>query len=124
MNRRALLAAGAVLPFAGAVRAEAPSSGRLVTHAGFGATHVQARNVSVWLPPGYDASDARHPVLYMHDGQNLFDKPSTAPAEWDADEAATDLIAKGEMQLIIIVGIPHAGDSRIREYMPVAALDR
>lgn len=64
MNRRALLAAGAVLPFAGAVRAEAPSAGRLVTHASFSSAHVQARNVSVWLPPGYEASDARHPVLY------------------------------------------------------------
>ena len=94
MNRRALLAAGAVLPFAGAVRAEAPSAGRLVTHAGFGSAHVQARNVSVWLPPGYDASDARHPVLYMHDGQNLFDPALVFNGtDWDIDGAMTRLVA-------------------------------
>ena len=124
MNRRALLAAGAVLPFAGAVRAEAPSSGRLVTHAGFGATHVQARNVSVWLPPGYDASDARHPVLYMHDGQNLFDA-STAPlGEWGVDEHLQRLIATGQVRAPIVVGVWNT-DLRLREYVPadlIAAL--
>lgn len=99
---------------------------RLPVQGGAGGAAGQTRDLLVWLPPGYDDprnADRRYPVLYMHDGQNLFDKPSTAPAEWGADEAATDLIAKGEMQPIIIVGIPHAGDSRIREYMPVAALD-
>lgn len=124
MNRRALLAAGAVLPFAGAVRAEAPSAGRLVTHAGFGSAHVQARNVSVWLPPGYDASDARHPVLYMHDGQNLFDA-STAPfGEWGVDEHLQRLIATGQVRAPIVVGVWNT-DLRLREYVPadlIAAL--
>nr|WP_315053854.1 alpha/beta hydrolase-fold protein [uncultured Brevundimonas sp.] len=124
MNRRALLAAGAVLPFAGAVRAEAPSAGRLVMHAGFGSTHVRARNVSVWLPPGYDASDARYPVLYLHDGQNLFDA-STAPfGEWGVDEHLQRLIATGQVRAPIVVGVWNT-ELRLREYVPadlIAAL--
>ncbi|MDZ4373047.1 MAG: hypothetical protein U1C74_16710, partial [Phenylobacterium sp.] len=73
LDRRALLAGLSALPLAGPARADAPTRGRLVEHPAMPSAHVQPRDVTVWLPPGYDASDARHPVLYMHDGQNLFD---------------------------------------------------
>ncbi|MCC6677698.1 MAG: hypothetical protein IT436_11185 [Phycisphaerales bacterium] len=99
---------------------------KLPVQGGAGGTAGQTRDLLVWLPPGYDdpRNAARtYPVLYLHDGQNLFDKPATAPGEWGVDETATELIGKGEMQPIIIVGIPHSGEGRIREYMPVAALD-
>lgn len=79
------------------------------------------RDLLVWLPPGYaDEPGRRYPVLYMHDGQNLFD-PDTAfqPGEhWRVGETAAGLIAAGELQPLIIVGIYNTGDERIHEYTP------
>ncbi|MFN0011426.1 MAG: alpha/beta hydrolase [Phycisphaerales bacterium] len=83
------------------------------------------RDVLVWLPPGYDdaASTTRtYPVLYMQDGQNLFMKMPSIPAEWGADETAARLIGAGEVQPFIIVGIPHAGGARASEYLPISVL--
>jgi predicted alpha/beta superfamily hydrolase len=83
------------------------------------------RDLLVWLPPGYDdpANAARrYPVLYMQDGQNLFEQLSGVPGEWRADETATELIASGKMEPVIIVGIPHAGPYRISEYLPTGSL--
>lgn len=83
------------------------------------------RDLLVWLPPGYDdAANAQrtYPVLYMQDGQNLFMKMPTTPAEWGADETAARLIGAGEVEPFIIVGIPHAGAARASEYLPVEAL--
>ncbi len=77
------------------------------------------RTISVWVPPGYDLEpDCRFPVLYMHDGQNLFD-PETAFAgnPWWADEVAEREIRAGRVQPLIIVGIANSPD-RIREYGP------
>lgn len=85
----------------------------------------KARDLLVWLPPGYDdAANAtkKYPVLYLHDGQNLFEKHAGAPGEWGVDETAHDLISKGMMRPTIIVGIPHAGSTRISEYLPVNAI--
>ncbi len=80
-----------------------------------------ARDVLVWLPPGYAAeADRLYPVLYMHDGQNLFD-PDTAfqkGEHWRLGETATELIAAGRLEPLIIVGIYNTGDERIHEYTP------
>ena len=68
---------------------------------------VLPRDLIVWLPPSYTTEKRRrYPVLYMHDGQNLFD-PDTAflGVDWEMDQAATRLIKKGEIEEIIIVGI-------------------
>ncbi|MCF8241949.1 MAG: hypothetical protein K9J16_11225 [Melioribacteraceae bacterium] len=65
------------------------------------------RDVLVWLPPGYDENPNKHyPVLYMHDGQNLFD-PSTSSfgVDWQMDETADSLITQGIIEPLIIVGI-------------------
>ncbi|MCI0525595.1 MAG: esterase family protein, partial [Acidobacteria bacterium] len=65
------------------------------------------RDVIVYLPPEYETETARrYPVLYMHDGQNLFD-PATAFAgvEWGVDATAQRLINAGELDPLIIVGI-------------------
>lgn len=77
------------------------------------------RNIYVRLPDGYDPkSNDRYPVLYMHDGQNLFDaKLSTAGIEWGIDEAATALEKVGRMRKTIIVGIANTKD-RMKEYSP------
>ena len=79
------------------------------------------RNVVVWLPPGYSSplkAEQRYPVLYMHDGQNVFN-PGTAfmGREWHADEVATDLIRKGVMPPIIIVGVWNSPE-RVADYTP------
>lgn len=124
MNRRTLLALTAALPFAGAARAETPTAGRLVLHEAMASEHAKARNVSVWLPPGYDASDARYPVLYMHDGQNLFDAATANFGEWGVDEHLDRLIAGGQVRAPIVVGVWNT-DLRLREYLPsdlIAAL--
>ncbi|HZW07014.1 MAG TPA: alpha/beta hydrolase-fold protein, partial [Phycisphaerales bacterium] len=79
------------------------------------------RDLLVWLPPGYDApenKDHRYPVLYMTDGQNIFQKHPAIPAEWGVDETATKLINEKAVEPLIIVGIPHAGKLRTAEYLP------
>jgi len=79
----------------------------------------------VWLPPDYDASAAtRYPVLYLNDGQNLFE-PATAFAgvDWRVGETATRLIAEGKIPALIIVGIDNTGKNRVREYVPYRSLD-
>ena len=81
--------------------------------------HVPARDVDIWLPPGYgDDPDARYPVLYMHDGQNLFDPSlSYTGVDWGVDEAMTRLIQSGRIPPAIVVGIWNT-PARFPEYMP------
>lgn len=78
------------------------------------------RTVLVWLPPGYDAdADRRYPVLYMHDGNNVFDAATSfAGVEWGADESAARLIAAGKIEPLIIVAIYNNAD-RVAEYTPM-----
>ncbi|MGC2021187.1 MAG: alpha/beta hydrolase-fold protein [Candidatus Sulfotelmatobacter sp.] len=80
------------------------------------------RFLRVWLPPGYDDAEnsGRHyPVLYLNDGQNLFETATSfTGVEWQADEAADRLIREGAVPPMIIVGVDNAGKDRIREYMP------
>jgi predicted alpha/beta superfamily hydrolase len=80
------------------------------------------RFLRTWLPPGYDnpQNAGRHyPVLYLNDGQNLFE-PSTsfAGVEWEVDETADRLIREGAVPPMIIVGMDNTGKDRLREYMP------
>jgi predicted alpha/beta superfamily hydrolase len=78
------------------------------------------RLVRVWLPPDYDAAAGkRYPVLYLNDGQNLFD-PATAFAgvDWRVGASAERLIADKKIVPLIIVGIDNTGKNRVREYIP------
>lgn len=81
------------------------------------------RRITVYLPPGYgERQDVRYPVLYAQDGQNLFD-PGRAyvPGQsWRLHEAADTAIGERTAAPFIIVGVDHAGVSRIDEYTPVA----
>lgn len=81
--------------------------------------HVAARDVDVWLPPGYDpAGRDRYPVLYMHDGQNLFDpRLSYTGVDWGVDETMTRLVADGEVRPAIVVAVWNT-PKRLQEYMP------
>ncbi len=116
-DRRTLMGLFAALPFAGAARADIPTDGRLVEHPDMASAHAAARNVTVWLPPGYDASEARYPVLYMHDGQNLFDASKAYAGEWGVDEHLARLAQTGQVRLPIVVGVWNT-PLRLREYVP------
>ncbi len=79
------------------------------------------RNVAVYLPPDYEANKNRHyPVLYMNDGQNVFDgMTSFLPnKEWRADESAEALIAAKLIEPVIIVALDNAGMDRANEFLP------
>jgi enterochelin esterase-like enzyme len=121
--RAAVLMIGLMLS-AIAAPAAAQADGRLIDWEGVASAHVQPRNVTIWLPPGYDAGRRRYPVIYMHDGQNIF-VPGRAYGgnEWGVDEALSRMMAAGQTRGAIVVGIWNT-DRRGREYLPtkVAAL--
>jgi predicted alpha/beta superfamily hydrolase len=99
-------------------------TGDVRTHDGFRSEHLaNERAVVVYVPPGYDASDARYPVLYMHDGQNLFDEATAFRHEWRVDETAQRLITAGLVEPLLIVGIYNTGETRVDEYTPTASPD-
>jgi predicted alpha/beta superfamily hydrolase len=77
-------------------------------------------HVTVWLPPGYDQQPARrYPVLYMHDGQNVFfPKRSGFNKVWAADKAALKLIAARNVAPFMIVAVDHPGPPRFLRYFP------
>jgi enterochelin esterase-like enzyme len=81
------------------------------------------RDLIVYLPPGYDEQPfARFPVLYLQDGQNLFDRATAfAGQDWNVHGAADQGIAAGTIQPLIVVGIYNTGKSRINEYTPTKA---
>lgn len=83
------------------------------------------RTLAIYLPPDYTRRpSARYPVLYMHDGQNLFDAATSfLGVEWQADEHAERLIRAGRIEPIIIVGIYNTPD-RMHEYTPQADAQR
>lgn len=91
---------------------------RLQLIGGAGRASGMVRDAIVWLPPGYETSGRDYPVLYLMDGQNAFIQQPGTPGEWHADETATKLIEAGEIEPLIIVGIPHSGFSRADEYVP------
>jgi predicted alpha/beta superfamily hydrolase len=76
-----------------------------------------SRDILVYLPPSYWARQARrYPVLYMHDGQNLFDEATSFAGEWRVDETMEALAKEGAEA--IVVGVPNAGAARRDEYSP------
>ena len=74
------------------------------------------RDILVYLPPSYDSGNGRYPVLYLHDGQNLFDQATSFAGEWQVDETMETLSREGIEA--IVVGIPNAGMARLDEYSP------
>lgn len=82
------------------------------------------RDVLVYLPPGYSRfSRRRYPVLYMHDGQNVFDAATSfAGVEWGVDETAQRLIRQKLIEPLIVVAVANTGDDRIHEYAPTAGV--
>lgn len=98
-------------------------TGNIRRHDDFHSRYLERdRTVVVYLPPNYDHATAdRHPVLYLHDGQNVFDQATAFGDEWHVDETAQELILAGRIEPIIVVGIYNSGDHRIDEYTPTIA---
>lgn len=92
--------------------------GRLERYEAFPSAHVPPRHVDVWLPDGYHAAGTSYPVIYAHDGQNLF-RPSEAfgGIDWGLDEAVHQLSREEIIPEVIVVGIWNTSN-RIPEYMP------
>ena len=95
--------------------------GNLQTYDNFESKYVAPRTIRVWTPAGY-SSDKQYDVLYMHDGQMLYDAEySWNHQEWGIDEALDSLIRQGVVRPCIVVGIDNTED-RFAEYFPDDAL--
>jgi len=96
-----------------------PRTGSIERHDDFTSKHVESRIIDIWLPPGYgNAGNRRYPVVYMHDGQNLF-HPETSfiGVDWGIDETMAHLMDEGSIEAALVVGIWNT-PNRVREYMP------
>lgn len=98
------------------------SNGSIIRHTLFPSKQVDARNIDVWLPASYDGK-RKFPVLYMHDGQMLFDSSVTwNKQEWGVDEIILHLSKLGFKE-VIVVGIWNSGSNRHIDYFPQKAFE-
>jgi len=126
----AALIALAAIPPGAAAQAEAQTqarnvprvaAGRIVDLGELRSKYAEPRRVVVWLPSTYRPGGPRHAVLYMHDGQNLFDKRTAGYGmEWQIDETLDRLIRQKKVRPTIVVGIWNT-PRRLREYVPSKA---
>lgn len=94
------------------------STGALHRHENFPSRYVSPRHIDVWTPEGYDPRK-KYAVLYMHDGQMLYDSNSSWNRQsWEIDETAGKLMQEKEVQDFIIVGIWNSGAGRHSDYFP------
>lgn len=99
------------------------TSGSVMRHESFHSVYVTQRNVDVWLPDGYTKTK-KYAVLYMHDGQMLFDSTITWNKQaWEADTVANRMIQNGQVKDFIIVGIWNGGQTRHKDYFPQKPYD-
>ncbi|MCS6990903.1 MAG: alpha/beta hydrolase-fold protein [Chitinophagales bacterium] len=119
----ALYAVVAALPFCFAQAQQVSvCCGHLYSFPDFPSRYVQSRSVWVWVPEQYNPKN-KHAVIYMHDGQMLFDSTQTwNRREWRVDETASKLIAERQVPPFIVVGIANAAVKRYSEYFPTKAL--
>lgn len=82
----------------------------------------RTRRVWIYLPPDYATSGRRYPVLYMHDGQNVFDAATSFVGEWGVDETLDQIHAQGG-ESAIVVAVDHGGNRRLDEYNPWKSAD-
>ncbi|WP_396152943.1 alpha/beta hydrolase [Flavobacterium sp.] len=92
--------------------------GILEVYENYKSVNVQARNIGVWLPQNYSPKK-KYAVLYMHDGQMLFDSTTTFnKTEWGVDECLTKLMREGKIKNTIVIGIWNTKENRHQEYFP------
>ena len=98
--------------------------GEVVRHADVASREdILPRNIDIWLPPSYRTSNARYPVVYVQDGNVIFDPAlsTVSGKEWRVDETLTELIEQGRAREAIIVGL-WSTDERYEDYMPERAI--
>jgi predicted alpha/beta superfamily hydrolase len=94
------------------------ASGTIVHLENFKSHYTDSRNVDIWLPKGYDAT-RKYAVLYMHDGQMLFESTQTLNHHcWNVDAVLTKLLQEKKIQNMIVVGIWNGGKTRHSDYFP------
>jgi enterochelin esterase-like enzyme len=99
------------------------SRGEIVRLASFPSQFIPPRHVDVWLPDGYPDA-APYAVLYMHDGQMLYDPSITWNGQaWDVDDIGSEMMDSGEVRPFIVVGVWNAGALRHSEYFPQKAFE-
>ncbi|MCB9202924.1 MAG: esterase [Flavobacteriales bacterium] len=94
------------------------SVGKIDKYENFNSKYVTDRNVEVWLPENY-SKNKKYAVLYMHDGQMLFDSATTWNKQaWDVDDTAQRLMNEKKVRDFIVVGIWNGGQTRHIDYFP------
>lgn len=118
MKKNFLLATGLWLAHTAGAQQQGIVAGSIQRHENFSSRFVTARNVDVWLPRNY-SDTKKYNVLYMHDGQMLFDSNSTWNRQaWEIDDAITQLHNEGKLQDLIVVGVWNGGSTRHTDYFP------
>ncbi|UWX60532.1 alpha/beta hydrolase-fold protein [Chryseobacterium oranimense] len=93
-------------------------SGKIERVEDFKSQYISPQNVDIWLPEGY-SKDKKYSVLYMHDGQMLYDPEVTWNKQaWNVDDVITELLRKGKIKNVIVVGIWNDGKLRHSDYFP------
>jgi enterochelin esterase-like enzyme len=106
--------------FSGITFAQLPTvlSGTLKRYENFASKFITTRHVDVWLPEGYSAAK-KYSVLYMHDGQMLFDSSTTWNKQaWDVDDVVTRLLNEKKIDDVIVIGVWNGGATRHADYFP------
>lgn len=118
MNKTLSIIAFAMFTFLSNAQEVKVTSGKVQRFTKFQSKLVDTRNIDVWLPDGYSNKE-KYAVLYMNDGQALYDAETTWNKQaWEVDEIAGKLIAEGKTQKFIVVGIWNNGPKRHPEYFP------
>ena len=114
-----LVACGGEAPLAQSVGRLESQTGSFVEVAPFAVDGLPVQQLTIWLPPGYGSGEHRYPVLYMHDGHNLFDPAkSNFNKVWAVDKTILSLVNEGVIKPHIVVGIWAPGSDRYRQYLP------
>ena len=124
MNIRQVLTALSIVCFTSLVTAQLPytEQGLVERLENFPTDYISPRHVDIWTPEGYDPTK-KYPVIYMHDGQMLFDSTNTwNHQEWKVDEVLSQLISEKMIKPCIVVGI-HSSKTRYADYFPQKAFE-
>ncbi|MCX6278491.1 MAG: alpha/beta hydrolase-fold protein [Bacteroidetes bacterium] len=94
------------------------SSGSIARLENFQSKYITPRNIDIWLPEGYNAAK-KYSVLYMHDGQMLYDTATTWNRQsWDVDDVLAKLMKEKKIRNVIVVGVWNGGNTRHGDYFP------
>jgi enterochelin esterase-like enzyme len=107
-----------VVPVAAQNQLPKVASGKIERIDNFESHYVTSRHIDIWLPEGYSDS-TKYSVLYMHDGQMLFDPEITWNKQaWNVDDVASELLKNTTIKKFIVIGIWNGGKTRHSDYFP------